>query len=254
MEIGSLEEFEYDKEQEKYLNKIVTHFDRVPGKMIRSKLLLNSMERAGQVRKMLLDDALSCAKVAMRGIEMIHNASLVHDDLLDNNCVRRGVNSLHEEYDNNIALVTGDVLFARALTILGKLNDGYIISNALSVFRHIAEGQLAESAWKSNNYTPTIEEIVDVLRRKTGALMGFSVRLGTYLALKDRFSPELVEDLDDIAKRGEYYGIAYQIRDDVDDMDEDVLNGTQTIPVIYGKEAALALARRFEYESAINFP
>jgi octaprenyl-diphosphate synthase len=252
VEISNLEEFESNEDQDKYVNEVVAHLDKTQGKMIRSKLLIDTMEKTAVSHRMSLGNALPCAKIAMRGIELIHNASIIHDDMLDNNSKRRGVASLHAEYGNNIALVTGDVLFARALTMLGKLNDGYVISHALGVFRHMAEGQLAESAWASNKYTPQIEEIIDVMRRKTGVLMGFSVRLGAYFVLKEQFSPELVEDLDDIAKQGEYYGIAYQIQDDIEDMDEDASNGTQTIPIIYGKERALQIAEYFKHESAIN--
>lgn len=118
----------------------------------------------------------------------------------------------------------------------------------------MTEGQLKESVWQINNYIPSVEELIDCIRAKTGALFGLSARIGAYLGgySKTELTDESVQLLDEIASLGELYGISFQINDDVDDIKEDEANGIVTIATLLGEEQALEMAESVKLKSTLK--
>ncbi|MDR0950137.1 MAG: polyprenyl synthetase family protein [Candidatus Ancillula sp.] len=231
--------------------KIVNHYRDNPGKKVRAKLLFQTAAKVARVNGGLPNEAEQRLKTAASAIEMMHTASIIHDDVLDENDARRGIESLNKVHGEKIALVAGDVLFARSLSIISKINDGYAVSQCLKCLRVMTEGQMKESVWGQLGYIPESHEMLEVLKMKTGTLFGLALRLGGYFAspasvIPELFSTEFAEELDEYAEQGENFGIAYQLRDDIEDIEEDKANGVLTVPQVLGIEKTKILADKYQ--------
>jgi octaprenyl-diphosphate synthase len=147
--------------------------------------------------------AITCAAA----IEMIHTASLLHDDVIDNAVTRRGRAATHVAWNNKASVLLGDFLLARALRELTK-------SDSIDLFREVAEatsdmtcGQILELRHEAN-FAITLDEYISVVRNKTAALFSLACRCA---ALLHEASPAQSSALSGF---GEKLGIAYQITDD----------------------------------------
>ncbi len=172
-------------------------------------------------------------------IELTHLASLYHDDVIDGADQRRGDISVNAQWDNTIAVLTGDYLFAKASEISAEL--GTEVSRLLAAtIGKVCEGQILE-AQIAGRVDTTEAEYTEVIRRKTASLISTSCRLGGILT--DAEAP-VVEGL---TRFGEALGMAFQLSDDIMDVtaDEETLGkepgvdlreGVYTLPVIYALE------------------
>jgi heptaprenyl diphosphate synthase len=180
---------------------------------------------------------------------------MIHDDVLDDAPTRRGVKTLSKSKGVDSALIAGDVMFARAMTKMASINDGYAIFHTIKAMRDMCEGQFVETSWAKTGVTPSAGEVIDAIRRKTGALMGLATRLGAHFATPPATTAEgnaeMLRDLDAVAQLGEHFGVAFQIRDDLADLAEDTANGTVTLPSLLGAEKAVQIAEKFEALSTI---
>jgi heptaprenyl diphosphate synthase len=169
-------------------------------------------------------------------IELTHVATLYHDDVIDEAEFRHGVASANARWDNTVAILTGDYLFARASEISSELGPDIcrLLSRTIAI---LCDGQMREVA-ASGRADRTEETYRDVIRRKTGALIATSCRLGGLLsdAREDR-----VEILDAF---GASLGLAFQLSDDVMDVTAseaelgkepgvDMKEGVYTLPVLH---------------------
>ncbi|MBI4727982.1 MAG: polyprenyl synthetase family protein [Acidobacteria bacterium] len=143
-------------------------------------------------------------------IELTHLATLYHDDVIDEAAVRRGAPSANARYDNTVAILTGDFLFARASGLAADL--GTYVSRVLAdTIAALCEGQIMEFAG-ARSLDATAGRYLEVIRRKTAALIATSCHLGAWLA---GAPPELVSAA---TEYGEAIGMAFQLFDDVLDI------------------------------------
>jgi heptaprenyl diphosphate synthase len=186
-------------------------------------------------------------------IELTHVATLYHDDVIDEADSRRGIASANARWDNTVAILTGDFLFARASEIASDLGTDVTRLLAWTIAR-VAEGQIRE-ADAAGSLEVDEATYLEVIRGKTAALIATSCRLGGMLSDAD---PEVVERL---RRVGEALGLAFQLSDDIMDLTEDqgtlgkepgvdLKEGVYTLPVIY----ALQGSRRQEELRAILEP
>jgi heptaprenyl diphosphate synthase len=174
-------------------------------------------------------------------IEMTHLASLYHDDVMDEAPVRRGVPSAHVTYGNNVAILTGDLLFARASLITSELGPEGIRMQA-ETFERLCLGQLHETMGPGPD-DDVIEHYLGVLADKTGSLIATAARAGVMFSGADRAY------LPAVAEFGEKVGVAFQLVDDVIDLapagdhtgkiaGNDLRAGVVTLPLLHLRRAA----------------
>jgi heptaprenyl diphosphate synthase len=179
------------------------------------------------------DPRLIPASVA---IELVHLATLYHDDVIDESDSRRGIASVNARWSNTVAVLTGDYLFARASEISTELGTEVcrILARTIAV---LCDGQIREVE-ASGRVEQTEEAYMEVIRRKTGALIATSCRLGGLLS---DAPPEHVETLEEF---GEALGLAFQLSDDIMDVTAsqlelgkepgvDMREGVYTLPVLH---------------------
>jgi heptaprenyl diphosphate synthase len=166
---------------------------------------------------------------------------LYHDDVMDNAPKRRGVDSAHEIWGNSVAILTGDLLFARASQLVSKLGEKALTLQA-DTFERLCLGQLNETVGPAEGQD-VIEHYLSVLSDKTGSLISASAELGVLFSGADEALREPVR------KYGEAIGVAFQLIDDVLDIysdgkvsgktpGTDLRAGVPTLPVLYLRQDA----------------
>ncbi|GAA2410160.1 polyprenyl synthetase family protein [Streptomyces glaucosporus] len=168
-------------------------------------------------------------------VELTHLATLYHDDVMDEANVRRGVPSANARWDNSVAVLTGDFLFARASRIVAGLGPEAVRIQA-EAFERLVTGQILETTGPREGDDP-IDHYLDVIAGKTGSLIAVAGRLGATMSGAD-------EDVTDILTQyGERIGTAFQLADDVLDIASDshesgktpgtdLREGIETLPVL----------------------
>jgi octaprenyl-diphosphate synthase len=147
-------------------------------------------------------------------VEMIHTASLIHDDVLDSADERRGKPSVNAKWQSNMAIILGDYILARTMS-LGMASAQYdLISHIGSAMATLCEGEVLQSQ-HANNYDTTRNDYFDIIYRKTASLLGVSASLGALSVGANR------EEVERMRKFGEAIGIAFQIQDDILDYKRD---------------------------------
>jgi heptaprenyl diphosphate synthase len=173
-------------------------------------------------------------------IELVHQATLYHDDVIDEADARHGVPSANLRWDNTVAILTGDYLFARASEISTELGTDVCALLARTIAT-LCDGQIreVEAAGRVEQVT---ESYMEIIRRKTGALIATSCRLGGML------SDAPVEYLDVLDGFGEALGLAFQLSDDIMDLTvtsdilekepgQDLREGVYTLPILQALNA-----------------
>ncbi|MET3769422.1 heptaprenyl diphosphate synthase [Marisediminicola sp. UYEF4] len=178
---------------------------------------------------------------AAEAIEMTHLASLYHDDVMDEAQMRRGVPSAQSVWGNSVAILTGDLLFARASKLVAGLGEEAIRLQA-ETFERLCLGQLHETMGPRDDEDP-IDHYLSVLADKTGSLIAAAAQLGVVL------SRAPAEYRVPVTEFGEKVGVAFQLVDDVIDLapplDEtgktpgtDLRSGVATLPLLYLRRLA----------------
>jgi geranylgeranyl pyrophosphate synthase len=220
------------------------------GKRLRPLLVLLAAESAGgTLRSPAAEERLLRAAVA---VELVHSATLVHDDLIDGAQLRRGRPTVAASAGAAVAIATGDLLFSRAFAELARNEDANQLLALSRASSALAEGELLQRE-DAYDTSVTVERYLRRCELKTAALFEAACRLGA-LAAADG-TPALAEELGAFARR---IGLAFQMLDDVLDVlgpvertgkarGTDLLDGTVTLPFIYARErderlAALDLA------------
>ena len=163
------------------------------------------------------------------GIELMHNASLLHDDVVDNAKVRRKKKSFNAVYDNTISIIGGDYLLSLAMENFMGLNEPEILKMFLKTLKTLCEGEIHQYFHK--NSVSTIEEYIEKSYKKTAVLYETAVNSAALLADKNADLKEFIRN----------YGIAFQIKDDYNNIyksetSTDIEEGIFTAPVIYAAE------------------
>ncbi len=169
-------------------------------------------------------------------IEMVHLATLYHDDVMDDAQVRRGAPSANARWSNNIAILAGDYLFATASRLVSRLGPDAVLVIA-DTFAELVTGQMRETRGPADDADP-IEHYLKVVYEKTACLISASGRFGA------TFSGASDEQVERLARLGGQVGMVFQISDDIIDIDSDpdesgklpgtdLREGVHTLPVLY---------------------
>lgn len=189
-----------------FINLLMKHGARLGGKRLRPALVLLSGKACGLLRREHL--------VLATAVELIHTATLIHDDVLDEAVIRRHLDTVNARWGNEVSVLLGDYLFARSICLVTSANDNYasqVIGDASQI---MCEGELRQVESRGN-FGLTEQQYVDIISAKTAALCACCCRLGAYCAGAAR------ETEDAFARYGRQLGIAFQITDDVLDVQGD---------------------------------
>ena len=176
------------------------------GKRLRPYMVITSCQ--------ILGGKSSTAMIAASAVEMVHNFTLVHDDIMDNDEMRHGVPTVHKKFGMPIAILAGDVLFSKAFQIISesKLSPNantHLISRLAKACVDVCEGQLLDIKMADEKRIPTEAEYITMIGKKTAALFDVSCAMGAICATN---KPKDISNLSDF---GRNLGIAFQITDDL---------------------------------------
>ena len=208
------------------------HLLSAGGKRIRPTLVLLAAQFGDATNQSVLDAAVI--------VEITHLATLYHDDVMDDAPTRRGVATAQVIWGNSVAILTGDLLFARAAQIGANLGVDSLKLQA-DTFERLCLGQLHETIGPGDGEDP-IDHYIQVMADKTGSLISASAQLGIML------SGAPIEYKEPLRHYGEKVGVAFQLIDDVIDISEegpsgktpgtDLRAGVPTLPVLLLRKAA----------------
>ena len=225
---------------DRLLSDVLSHIRQRGGKRMRPILMLLIAKNYGGVTKVTQNAAV--------GLELLHTASLVHDDVVDESEERRGQASVNATYNNRAAVLVGDFILSTALLHVSYTNDQRIVENLSQLGRTLASGELLQ-LWNISNKEISEDIYYEVIQQKTAVLFESCAAIG---ALSAGASDEEVEQA---SRFGRNLGIMFQIRDDIFDYYDskeigkptgnDMAEGKLTLPVIYA-------LKHTPYESMLN--
>lgn len=184
----------------------LAYFMTLGGKRMRPILTLMGAELFGENK----ENALPAATA----VEVFHNFTLIHDDIMDEAPLRRGKETVHTKWNQNIAILSGDVLFVKSFQLLAKQQHQHL-PMLLELFSRTAvevcEGQQMDMDFESRSDV-SIPEYIEMIRLKTSVLLGCALEMGAIIANADQKDRDLLYDF------GQHIGIAFQIQDDILDL------------------------------------
>lgn len=191
----------------------------------------------------LFDKDMHDAVKAALAVELFHNFSLIHDDILDNAPLRRGKTTVHEKWSHNIALLSGDGMLVKAFEILGQCKPEHVHS-LLRLFTktglEVCEGQQFDMNFETEDAV-SVEDYIRMITFKTAVLLGCSLQMGAICANASAQNQEHLYEF------GKHVGIAFQILDDVLDVYADSEKfGKQTGGDILSNKKTFLLLKAFE--------
>ena len=210
------------------LSQVLEHIRHRGGKRMRPLLILLIAKNYGGVNDVTLRSAV--------GLELLHTASLVHDDVVDESKERRGQPSVNAEYNNKVAVLVGDYVLSTALLNISFTNNSDILRSIAELGRNLSNGEILQLSNIQN--TEFSEDIYyDVIKMKTAALFESCCEVGTLSVNANERQIELAKEF------GRNLGIIFQIRDDIFDYYDskeigkptgnDMAEGKLTLPVLY---------------------
>ena len=204
------------------INDLVAHVSKFKGKRLRPALLLLSAKCVGNLLPQHIDLAIV--------VEMIHTATLVHDDIIDEATVRRHVPSMNSEWGREISILFGDYLFSRGFTILSSLDSQLATLLLSQTVNILCEGELIQLQ-KRYNKNMCESDYLRIIEKKTASLCASSCKLGAHFAGANKSTT------DAFTKFGLKLGAAFQIVDDCLDIigDEDEVGKTLNTDIKKGK-------------------
>ena len=214
--------------EEGMLGSALTHIRQRGGKRMRPMLTLLMARNYGQISDVTQHSGI--------GLELLHTASLVHDDVVDESGERRGQPSVNAEYNNKVAVLVGDYILSTALLYVSYTGNQRIIEYLAELGRTLAAGEILQLS-NIQNLDISEEVYYQVIQQKTAALFEACAAIG---ALSAGASEEQVKQASEF---GKMLGIIFQIRDDIFDYYDskdigkptgnDMTEGKLTLPVIY---------------------
>ncbi|MDH3395420.1 MAG: polyprenyl synthetase family protein [Nitrosopumilus sp.] len=210
------------------------------GKRLRPYMLIRSCQ--------ILKGEVSKAMPAASAVEMVHNFTLVHDDIMDNDEVRHGVPTVHKKFGMPIAILAGDVLFSKAFQVItdSKLSTNattQLVSRLAKACVEVCEGQLLDIKMAEERKIPAQAEYITMIGKKTAALFDVSCAMGAICATNK------VKDITNLSSFGRNLGIAFQITDDLIGMmgdpkitkkpvGNDLREGKKSLPILMAIKSA----------------
>lgn len=221
--------------------QLAGHLVNAGGKRLRPMLTLASARLFGA-------EGNACIKLAA-AVELIHGATLLHDDVVDASRLRRGVKTANEVWGNKESVLVGDFIFSRAFELMVAAGDLKVLQILSSASRIIAEGEVLQLSTQKN-LDATFEMYLSVIEAKTAALFAAAARAGAVIAGCG------AADEDALRRYGAHLGVAYQLVDDALDycgaegslgksVGDDFREGKMTLPVVYAIERADATEAAF---------
>lgn len=214
------------------LGDVLKHIRTRKGKMMRPILVLLSAKGAGKITDATLHAAVT--------LEVLHTASLVHDDVVDESSKRRGQLSVNAAYNNKVAVLVGDYLLSTALIYSAFTNHLDIVEKISLLGQTLSEGELLQLSNVSDDEIVSEASYFSVISKKTAALFASCAEIGVISAGGSQ------EQMRCARRFGELVGICFQIRDDIFDYfpnsdigkptGNDMVEGKLTLPVLYALE------------------
>jgi geranylgeranyl diphosphate synthase type II len=194
----------------------ISYILSIGGKRMRPALLLMACDLFGGDVEAALPPALA--------IEVFHNFTLMHDDIMDNAPIRRGRSTVHEKWNQNVAILSGDVMLIEGYKLMMQVRDN-ILRRVLDIFNETAvgvcEGQQLDMTFETSTDI-SIAEYINMIRLKTAVVLGGALKIGALIGEADEKDAELLSEF------GVNLGIAFQLQDDILDVYGD--------PIKFGKQ------------------
>lgn len=214
---------------EEFLTEATLHLAKAGGKRFRPLFTL----LAAQLGPDPGDPSVITAATV---VELVHLATLYHDDVMDEADMRRGAPSANERFGNSVAILAGDYLFAHASRLVSTLGPEAVRVVAVT-FQDLVTGQMRETVGARNGQDP-VEHYLKVVWEKTGSLIALAGRLG------GTFACAIPEHVERLYRLGDVVGTAFQLSDDIIDISSvsaqsgktpgtDLREGVHTLPVLY---------------------
>lgn len=209
----------------KVLKEELTNYINSPSKHIRATLVFLSLKAMSIP---ITEEQITLQTI----VELVHNASLIHDDVIDDSELRRGKSSFNKALGNHMSVIAGDYILSFALKKLVELKSFDIIRNFANTIENMCQGEIEQQLSKYK--IPTIENYITKTYNKTGSLFETAMTGSLILANSNERT-----NLKEFAKN---FGISFQIRDDIQNIinnktDSDIKNGIYTAAVIYSQDA-----------------
>lgn len=231
------------------LEQAVEHLLKAPGKLVRPMLVMLAARMVGGVNDRVINVALA--------LEMLHTASLVHDDVVDESDRRRSLPSLNALLGNKVAVLAGDFVLSKGLERAAMTGDARVVQYIAQLGQSLADGELLQLDCLESEELSDIDYF-NVISRKTASLFSVCARLGALAAGGSDAEAER------LAQYGKLIGMCFQLRDDVFDygtaeigkpVGNDMKEGKLTLPAIYavnhtGNEAMRQLALKVRRQEA----
>ncbi len=211
------------------LSELMGHIPARNGKMLRPILLLLSGKLCGEITDV--------HKQAAVIVELIHVATLLHDDVLDEAKIRRNKETINNLHGNEIAILLGDILLSTTFIHCSKLENKYIENMIASTTRTVCQGEIIQ-LYNRGRYDLDENNYIDIITRKTASLMGLCCEIGSHISGASMQQCEKLKDY------GISIGIAFQIADDITDiisnesisgktLGTDLIKERLTLPIIH---------------------
>lgn len=211
------------------LNKIVDKYLETKGKQIRPIIVVLSAKFFGAE----VSDGVLCGAAS---VELLHNASLIHDDVIDETKQRRGHDTINNTWDNHIAVLVGDFFVSNALACAIRTNDFRVISTISELGKELSTGEI-DQIDVAKHHSIDEQTYFSIINKKTASLFQSCVKVGGYSVGASDI------DIANLTKFVELLGLSFQIKDDIFDYfkddaigkptGNDLREGKVTLPLIY---------------------
>jgi len=205
--------------QAEHIDRVVHHLLDKPGKMLRPALVLLSAGMVGW-NPNVESEALNTSLIKLASaVELIHSASLIHDDIIDDERIRRGQAALHRKHGNQTAVLVGDILYAQSFSLIAGLTlprwDRHLAIYQLycDTTRNMCLGEIIEQRVIDGNVSLDFSEYLDILKNKTAEFMSACCHSGALLVGADGPTTKKLSEF------GMSFGLAFQLLDDHKDRD-----------------------------------
>ena len=235
------------------------------GKRLRPYMVIKSCQ--------MLGGSVTDARRAASAVEMVHNFTLLHDDIMDNDDVRHGVSTVHKRFGVPVAILAGDILFSKAYqTLAGRGGGGArpdapreggrtheLVSRLASACVDVCEGQMLDIKMAEAKRLPSQKEYITMIGKKTAALFDVSCAMGAICAGAG------APDVKNLSRFGRSLGIAFQITDDLigvtgdasvtkKPVGNDIREGKKSLPILMAIKASSGTKHRRTISSAFGNP
>jgi geranylgeranyl pyrophosphate synthase len=189
------------------VTRYVADISKSRGKRLRPRMLISFCEIFGGAE---ISSSINCSACC----ELLHTATLIHDDIIDEAATRRGNVTLSSMYGNEVAVIVGDYVLALVLKSLNHERDFELTEMLLDTSQELGMGVI-EEVLNRNNFRLSVEKYYDVINLKTAVLFSLCCRMGAYLGGADERQIKLAGEY------GRFLGLAFQIVDDLLDLTQD---------------------------------